>query len=149
MEPLVERVVEVVVWGDMTATTSNEGIMKVDCMGRVRTPPERREALLDEHERSGMSGAGFARHYGIKEMTFADWIQKRRRKRTKALMGESSSKRDCASQWLEAVIEPREQEPLARTGLSLEVHLPCGARMVVSDQGQIGLAVELLRALGK
>lgn len=39
--------------------------------GRVRTPPARKEALLDEFERSGLSGARFAALAGIKCPTFA------------------------------------------------------------------------------
>jgi hypothetical protein len=31
-------------------------ILKTDALGRVRTPRERREALLEEFEKSGMSG---------------------------------------------------------------------------------------------
>ena len=67
----------------MTSTTSDDGakgaILKVDARGRVQITFERREALLDEFDRSGMSGAAFAKHYGIKYSTFAYWIQVRRR----------------------------------------------------------------------
>jgi hypothetical protein len=43
-------------------------------------PPERREALLDEFERSGMTGQVFAQWAGVNYTTFANWRQKRRRK---------------------------------------------------------------------
>ena len=69
----------------MTSTTNRDGekgeTLKMDARGRVQVTAERREALLDEFERSGMSGAGLAKHYGIKYSTFAYWIQARRRKR--------------------------------------------------------------------
>jgi hypothetical protein len=42
-------------------TESGSEILKVDEAGRVRTPPEKREALLAEFDRSGMTGAQFAR----------------------------------------------------------------------------------------
>lgn len=35
-----------------------ENLLKVDVAGRVWTPCEAREAVLDEFERSGMSGPG-------------------------------------------------------------------------------------------
>jgi hypothetical protein len=68
----------------MTSTTSQNGgkseILRADVRGRVQVTAERRKVLLDEFDRSGMSGAGFAKHYGIKYTTFAYWIQARRRK---------------------------------------------------------------------
>jgi hypothetical protein len=42
-------------------------------------PARRREALLDEFEKSGASGAKFARLAGIKYATFAGWVLKRRK----------------------------------------------------------------------
>jgi len=63
-------------------TSTDDGtILKTDDRGRVRTPVDRREALLDEFERSGVSGMKFAQLAGIKYATFANWIQKRRRTR--------------------------------------------------------------------
>ncbi len=56
-------------------------ILKVDVLGRVTVPKEKREELLDAFEASGMSGAQFAQHHGINVQTFASWIQKRRRAR--------------------------------------------------------------------
>ena len=47
-----------------------------DRRGCVRTPREDREALLDTFEKSGMSGAAFARLHGIKYPTFACWRYK-------------------------------------------------------------------------
>ena len=40
----------------MTHTNLPDEILKTDGMGRVRTPKARREALLAEFERSGVSG---------------------------------------------------------------------------------------------
>ena len=54
----------------MTSTTSRDGkeneLLKVDTKGRVQIPPERRRSLLEEFDRNGMTGAAFAKHYGIK-----------------------------------------------------------------------------------
>ena len=69
----------------MTSTLEVSGavdgeIFKRDKMGRVRVPRARREALLNEFERGGTSGAQFAEYVGIKYSTFANWIQKRQRR---------------------------------------------------------------------
>ena len=56
----------------MTSTTlREERVLKTDVLGRVKTPPERREALLDEFEKSGMSGVKFAQFIGVKYQTWA------------------------------------------------------------------------------
>jgi len=62
----------------MTFMNGDQKLLSTDERGRVRVPPERREALLDEFERSGMSGAKFARMAGVQYPTFAVWVSKRR-----------------------------------------------------------------------
>jgi hypothetical protein len=49
--------------------------------GGVGGSRERREALLAEYDRGGMSAKGFAEWAGIKYTTFAWWLQERRRGR--------------------------------------------------------------------
>ena len=63
----------------MTNTTVPDEVLKTDVLGRVHTPRARREALLEEFERSGVSGAAFAALVGVKYPTLAWWIQQRRR----------------------------------------------------------------------
>jgi hypothetical protein len=58
----------------MTSTNMSAEILKQDGRGRVRVPAERRELLLDEFERSGASGAQFARLAEVKYATFAGWV---------------------------------------------------------------------------
>ena len=65
----------------MTPTTLPDEILKTDAMGRVRTPKARREALLGEFERSGVSGQKFAALVGVNYQTFASWVQQWRRQR--------------------------------------------------------------------
>src|SRR5208282_1097853 len=85
----------------MTSTTGLEdGILKKDVLGRVKTPRERREALLAEFERSGMSGQKFAAWAGIKYATFAHWRQQRRKQQGQA----SKSPGKNPVRWLEAVV---------------------------------------------
>lgn len=51
----------------MASTPGDETeLLKTDVLGRARMPPEKREAILDEFERSGMSGLAFAKQIGVK-----------------------------------------------------------------------------------
>jgi DNA-binding transcriptional regulator YiaG len=64
----------------MTDMHKSDGrILKTDAKCRVRTPADRRESLLDEFERSGLSAAKFAELAGIKDQTFAAWSLRRRK----------------------------------------------------------------------
>ncbi|MCF6312677.1 MAG: hypothetical protein L3J39_09530 [Verrucomicrobiales bacterium] len=54
-------------------------LLKTDRLGRVRTPRDQRDAILDAFETSALSGIEFAQVHGIKYQTFATWRQKRRR----------------------------------------------------------------------
>jgi uncharacterized membrane protein len=63
----------------MTVMESGSEILKLDEVGRLRTPPEKREAMLAEYERSGMTGAQFARSVGVRYSTLMYWLQKRRK----------------------------------------------------------------------
>lgn len=111
-------------------------ILKIDKLGRVHVPAERREAILDEFERSGMTGAAFARHHGINYQTFASWRQKRAQTRN----CESNS----PSPFLLVESVAANTEPQA-TGL--EVKLDGSARMFIRSAAEAALAAELLRAL--
>jgi hypothetical protein len=64
---------------------ADEVVLKTDKLGRMQTPAARREQVLDEFERSGLSGKKFAALIGVKSV-----------------------------RWLEAVVEPNrgDQSPL-------------------------------------
>ena len=53
-------------------------ILKLDARGRVRTPVERREALVAEFERSGLSPMRFATLAGVRYSTFWTWLKIRK-----------------------------------------------------------------------
>jgi len=132
----------------MTPTTPDEQILKTDTLGRVRTPRERRGALLEEFEKSGMSGAKFAAYIGVKYQTFASWRQQRRQRGAPAEQGENAPSSGSPLRWVEALMEG----PAACAGrniAALQVHLPGGARVEIADRAQAALAAELLRALAK
>jgi transposase len=60
-----------------------EQILSQDAQGRVLVTRERRESLLAEYHRSGMSGVKFAQYVGIKYSTLAYWLPRRRQQRQK------------------------------------------------------------------
>jgi hypothetical protein len=131
----------------MTSTTSlvpapkvsEEPLIKTDGLGRMRRTREQREQILDEYERSGLSGPKFAALCGVKYQTFAFWLQRRRRERAKR----SSRPRAVSKvQWLEAQLQPG-------SGTCLVVHLPGGSRVEVAGPQHIHLAAALVRALEK
>jgi len=125
-------------------------ILKVDRLGRVRVPEERREALLDEFERCGVSASQFATVAGVNYQTFATWVQRRRKERVKD--GVHTAVGPLAEpdrmQWIEAVVgEPRKSDVMAQSKQRLIVSLPGGAKLEIEEAGQIALAAELLRLL--
>lgn len=122
----------------MNMTEASEQVIKTDVLGRVKTPKERREQLLDEFEKSGLTGQKFAELVGIKYQTFATWMQKRRRARG----AYPAVKRPKQLRWLEAVVEPKpgNQNPLV-------LELVGGAKVEIKDVPQAALAAALLRAL--
>ena len=129
----------------MTNTTLVEEVLKTDRLGRVKTPVDRREALLDEYERGGMSGQAFAGHYGIKYQTFASWVQKRR---SKGAVQEVAPKSAGSLRLMEAVIEAG--SVCRESGKTvLRVELPGGASLEVANSGQAVIAAQLLRALAE
>ena len=121
-----------------------EQILKVDQSGRVWTPPERREAILDEFERSGMPASKFAGHIGVKYTTFAAWVQKRKKQRGGEDGGLAPLNTPPALPWVEAVVE----SSASGTAKPLVMYLPDGVRLEIADAGQAALAAELLRVLG-
>ena len=128
-------------------TSTEEVILKADKRGRVRMPQERREALLAEFDRSGMSGAKFAAWAGIKYPTFANWVQERRRKASQSAPGrDREASVPEGVRWIEATMEPPMPK---RDSVALCIHLPGGARLEIATPSQVALACELLRGLEK
>lgn len=140
----------------MTDESGNAGstdqVLKRDALGRVKSDEAQREAILDEFERSGLSGVKFSALVGIKYATFASWVQRRRRQRAghdrkgrggKPVVGRALAVRRLG--WVEAKVERR--APMPAAGAALRVALPGGAVLEIADQTQAALAAGLLRAL--
>ena len=116
------------------------------------------EALLDEFEKSGASGANFARLAGIKYATFAGWVLKRRKQRGKPMKTPPSSAvevdqpvvRAGPVRLFEALVEgdgAAGREPMGARGLLIE--LPGGSRKRVESPVQLQMAAELLALIAQ
>jgi hypothetical protein len=135
----------------MTSATEEPGeILSRDAQGRVLVSRERRESLLEEYDRSGMSGVKFARYVGIKYSTLAYWLQSRRRhrEREKSLMkaGADTEAGKNNGAWIEAVVE-NGSAPRVPIG-GLRIYFAGGAYCQISSATEAALAAELLGRLG-
>ena len=122
-------------------------ILKTDKMGRVRTSLERREQLLDEFEKSKLSGQKFAQLTGLKYSTFAVWVAARRRRRA-AISPALPTAASQTVEWLETVID-KAQASTPMAGAPLIVRLPSGAAIELANAAQASAAAALLRAWEK
>lgn len=100
--------------------------------------------MLEEYEKSGMSGTAFAEHVGMKYTTLASWVQK---KRARAETEPKAQGQNQPVQWMEAVVAgmPEGEE----RGTGLRIRLTGGAMMEISDQKGALLAAVILRHLGE
>ena len=130
----------------MTFTADSGQILKTDALARVRTPPERRRQLLQEFERSGLSGVKFAALVGLKYSTLAGWVAKRRRQGPAGPRATSPAKSPAHVRWVEAVLDQAQGQP-GRNSPVLTVQLHGGARLEIGQLNQVELAAALLRAL--
>ena len=130
----------------MRSTTTEETlILKTDVLGRVRMPADRREAILDAFERSGMSGQAFAKQIGVKYPTFATWIQKRRRQGGTYLEKKLSEPSTLGITFVEAQLEEPPQQQCSEG--ALKVQTAGGVQLVIRSQSEVALAAELIRSL--
>lgn len=119
-------------------------ILKTDKRGHVRMPTERREELLAEFDRSGLTLTRFAELAGVRYSTFATWLQQRRNKRAASQEKEKVTPKPV--QFAEALVDGTLQ-PAPSVGCALKVALPGGAHLVLTEAAHISLAVQLLNAL--
>jgi hypothetical protein len=119
----------------MSFMNADENLLQIDERGHVRVSRERREGLLDEFERSGISGAKFVRLAGIKYPTFMYWLKQRREKRSGESDGGQGASR--AVSFVEALVEGSRGRP-STEGLIIE--LAGGARLRVESPIQLRLA---------
>jgi hypothetical protein len=131
----------------MTSTTSQEPtVLRTGDRGRARVPAERREELLREFDRSGISAMKFAPLAGVKYATLANWLQKRRKAQAaQAQAGVDGGQIPAAVRpvrLFEAFAEP--ERKFALSGACLTVEFPGGARVAVESPAQLPMVAELL-----
>jgi hypothetical protein len=126
-------------------------LLSQDARGRVLVSRERRESLLAEYDRSGMSGVRFAQYLGIKYTTLAHWIRSRRRQRAREKLVMKASPDAEAGRsngtWIEAVVDKDGSRCREKAGV-LRIYFAPGAYCQVSSGAEVALAAELLGRLG-
>jgi hypothetical protein len=125
----------------MTNTQSSTDILKVDTVGRVRTPKGKQEEILSAYGGSGMTGRQFAEFAGVKYSTLMNWLGKSRRARTE---GQEICKTPGLN-WVEAMVE----EGGCGRGEVVCVEIGSSVRMRVGSPRQAALAGEVIRSLGE
>lgn len=136
----------------MTSTTSlvpatgptETSLIKTDVLGRMHRTPEQRERILDEYERSGLSGPKFATFCGVKYQTFATWLARRKSQRRAHPKRQLQRKAATQVRWLEASVP---SATASNHGLLLQ--LPGGVRAQIRHESHVALAAALVRALEK
>lgn len=124
----------------MTITQGTSEVLKVDTVGRVRTPREKREEILAAYGGSGMTGQQFSAFCGVKYSTLMSWVGKARR--ANKVGGELI--KPSGMSWVEATVEAGRSHP----GEGLMLVIGGGVRVEVFNSRQAGLAAELIRSLG-
>ena len=129
---------------DIYDEESKPKILKSDALGRVRTPPADREAILDAFEESGLCGAAFARAHGIKYCTFATWRQKRKKQRGEypVARGQASGSDSGSTPFTFLEVIPGEHD---RTQSRVTIDLGDGMKMEITSESQAALAARFIR----
>ena len=135
-------------WHMTEARAGADGLIKQDQRGRMRVTRERRQMLVGEFERSAMTGRQFATLAGIKPTTFSNWVRKWRKPRAAQLPAPLAANAPGV-RWLEAVVEKPRPKQARKKVTPLIVHGLRGVRLELGDEGQVKLAVQLLRGLGR
>ena len=115
-------------------------VLKRDALGRVRVTRERRAAVVAEFNRSGLSGAQFARLAGMKYPTLMAWVSRGKCVSPAGAPARQSGKR---TRLVEAVIAAPEKTA------AVVVHLGGGVSVELTEAGQIPLAACLILSLQK
>jgi transposase-like protein len=139
----------------MTPTTTElvEESASRDRLGRKLLPRARREALLADYDRSGLSQAAFARRAGVAYPTFAHWVQQRRRSQPSAgsaMPNSAPPQRLTANivppRFVELALPPLAPSPLlSPPGWELSVTLPDGVVLRGAEPAALAVLVRALR----
>ena len=130
----------------MTRYPDESQILKTDTRGRVHVSAQRREELLAEYDRSGLSAPKFAALSGVKYQTFAGWLHRRRKEASATAPVAPRPAATKAVQWFETVVEEARGASVPMREPGLVVRLPSGASLEVGSLAQAPIAAALLRA---
>jgi transposase-like protein len=122
----------------MTSTIEQVQIVKTDARGRIRYTAERREAIVAEFGRSGLSAVKFASLAGVKYQTLAGWIARAKKA--------ASHNTRAPVRWVEAVVD----SPVlgGKPGQApVVVHLTGNMKVELASETQVELVVRLIRGL--
>lgn len=129
--------------------TAKVKVLKRDGRGRVRSTAAQRQKVLDEFNRSGLSGPAFARVAGIPYQTLATWRKKRKQGslavRSAVAKAQGAGGGGTSVRLVEAVIGRPPAGSFTAAGLC--VSLPGGASLAIKEASQVTLAAQLLKAL--
>ena len=116
-------------------------VLKQDTLGRVHTPLERREALVTEFRRSGLSAVQFSKLVGVRYSTFWTWLRNFER-------GLKAARRKPGGKpkFVEVCIDSTKERPTTSPA-GLHISLPGGAQMMIRDAVEVSLAAKLIKAL--
>jgi hypothetical protein len=106
--------------------------------------PEKRQELLEEFDKSGLSAPKYAALTGLKYQTFAGWLIQRRKQRDGMVPAVHPDKQPTV-QWLETVIE-KAQAAQTVPSSNLIVRLPSGVMIEVANAAHAALVGEVLRS---
>ncbi len=116
-------------------------VLKQDTLGRVHTPLERREALVAEFRRSGLSAVQFSKMVGVRYSTFWTWL-KHHDAGSHSRRGRPGRK----PKFVEVVMAQQNGGVTEPEGM-LQITLPGGAMLSMASARQVPLAAQLLKAL--
>jgi hypothetical protein len=116
-------------------------ILKQDTRGRVCTPKARREVLVAEFERSGLSARRFAALAGVRYNTFWTWLKSRPKQDGR----KAATTAGKPVRFAEVVVDAQPPAPVSGPPVLL-VTLPGGAVLSLTQAAQMPLAVELIKA---
>ncbi|YCM46805.1 hypothetical protein V2O64_25110 (plasmid) [Verrucomicrobiaceae bacterium 227] len=102
---------------------------------------EYRSKVLEAFEQSGMSAEAFAKQCGLKYPTFASWVTKARKKKDRQRAPQPSGQRNENPAFLIAEV------PSQTASTSLQIELPGGAILKITNSSQLPLATALLISL--
>jgi transposase-like protein len=120
-------------------TPMNESIMKTDQIGRLRYTLEQKQTMVEAYRASGLSAPRFAAHHGVNYQTLVSWIKKDKQSSTATTQN--------SSPFLSLIPAVIDGNGNSATDGAVEIFLPGGARLSITSESHVALAVALIRQL--